>query len=641
MSALDRAFIKAYAKDIPAAEPVAASGAATTTAPRELRTAPPPVPPAQVIEQIYHDGSLYRVEAPPASPRRVAVPAPHFQLPPRTSPRRNVRRSLLKLLGADNQLATPMQVDPPAARTVPAPKLANLLPIAKPRPTKSNTRRPIPKAQPIAAPPAGSAKFAKADLTPESIGDAPSPVAPLPVQPLPVAPAPVVAPKIEPAPAAAPAPLNIAPPAAVTINLAEQLGPQIAVHGHWESNNLADAAPLVVLKEPANLELTATAQLLELKLDALPLPPEPQVSATPTFRVDPPHAIARPHAKFLPQAEPASAVIEEIEQLVAEELAADEIAAEVAATHAESSGKMPSAYFGDVAIEDGEPEAATEGAAADEELNFADLDPVQAAATIAAATSETTDEANDDAETVSADGTRSEPATADDCIPVWEVDRFQWPITVERLTSDKSGYFAQAGERLVAAVRDGLRTLAITGSRRGEGRSTLTLCLARAAAKAGIQVAVIDADFARPQLAGKIGLDIAHGWQDAATGLIPLSEAAVRSLTDNITVLPLEAATARGQLALSDPRVTATLRAAAATFELVLVDLGPLPAGDDDLFPAGEACPFDAAIVVRDLRYASSAESSDVGERLYAAGIEAVGVAENFVVEEEIPVTSV
>jgi hypothetical protein len=87
--------------------------------------------------------------------------------------------------------------------------------------------------------------------------------------------------------------------------------------------------------------------------------------------------------------------------------------------------------------------------------------------------------------------------------------------------------------------------------------------------------------------------------------------------------------------------VTATLRAAAATFELVLVDLGPLPTGDDDLFPAGEACPFDAAIVVRDLRYASSAESSDVGERLYAAGIEAVGVAENFVVEEEIPVTSV
>jgi Mrp family chromosome partitioning ATPase len=94
-------------------------------------------------------------------------------------------------------------------------------------------------------------------------------------------------------------------------------------------------------------------------------------------------------------------------------------------------------------------------------------------------------------------------------------------------------------------------------------------------------------------------------------------------------------------LSLADPRVTATLRAAAATFELVLVDLGPLGASDELLFPAEEACPLDAAIVVRDLRYASAAESEDIGQRLIAAGIEAVGIAENFVVEEELPATSV
>jgi hypothetical protein len=123
--------------------------------------------------------------------------------------------------------------------------------------------------------------------------------------------------------------------------------------------------------------------------------------------------------------------------------------------------------------------------------------------------------------------------------------------------------------------------------------------------------------------------------------MIPLSEAAVRSLGDAITVLPLEAAAARGQLSLADPRVTATLRAAAATFELVLIDLGPLVPGEDELFPDGETCPFDAAIVVRDLRYASAAESETIGERLYATGIEAVGVAENFVIQEELPVTSV
>jgi hypothetical protein len=99
--------------------------------------------------------------------------------------------------------------------------------------------------------------------------------------------------------------------------------------------------------------------------------------------------------------------------------------------------------------------------------------------------------------------------------------------------------------------------------------------------------------------------------------------------------LPLEITSARRALSLADPRVTATLRAAVATFELVIVDLGPLGPGEAVAFPPGEKCPFDATIVVRDLRFSSAAESNDVGERLYDAGVEGVGVAENFVVVDE------
>jgi Mrp family chromosome partitioning ATPase len=223
------------------------------------------------------------------------------------------------------------------------------------------------------------------------------------------------------------------------------------------------------------------------------------------------------------------------------------------------------------------------------------------------------------------------PIAKKPCVPLWEVDHFLWPETCERLVHDDQSYFSQAGDKLQAALRDGLKTLAITGSRRGEGRSTLALCLARAAARAGVQVAVVDADFSRPQLAGMIGLDVVHSWQDAAIGKIPLSEAAIKSLSDKVTVLPLDGSAAGNPLSLSDPRITATLRALAATFELVILDLGPTTPGSEPLFPAGEACPIDAAVVVRDLRYASLPETRAVGERLHAAGIEAVGVAENFV----------
>jgi Mrp family chromosome partitioning ATPase len=225
--------------------------------------------------------------------------------------------------------------------------------------------------------------------------------------------------------------------------------------------------------------------------------------------------------------------------------------------------------------------------------------------------------------------------------PVWEVDRFQWPKTCDKLLAAEGSYLQRAGEKLQAAVRDGLRVLAITGTRRGEGRTTLALCLARAAAAAGVQTAIMDADFARPQLASKIGLEVAHGWQEAALGQVPLSEAAIKSLADNITALPLETSAARGRLSLADPRVTATVRAAAATFELLILDMGPIGPGEELAFPLGENCPLDAAIVVRDLRFATLSESENIGHALTEAGIEAVGIAENFVVEDELPQTSV
>jgi len=234
----------------------------------------------------------------------------------------------------------------------------------------------------------------------------------------------------------------------------------------------------------------------------------------------------------------------------------------------------------------------------------------------------------------------SEPATTTvpkrPYVPLWEVDRLTWPPLCEKLMHDQSGYFANASNKLLSVVRGGLKVLGITGSRRGEGRTTLALCLARAAAQAGIHVALVDADFARPQLASMLGLETAYGWQEAAIGKIPLSEAAVKSLADRVTILPLEVSTSEEPLSLADPRVTATLRATAATFELVLVDLGPLNATSESLFPPGETCPLDAAIVVRDTRYASVNESRLVGDRLYDAGIEAVGVAENFVTQPEL-----
>lgn len=220
-------------------------------------------------------------------------------------------------------------------------------------------------------------------------------------------------------------------------------------------------------------------------------------------------------------------------------------------------------------------------------------------------------------------------------VPMWEVDRLQWPSICDRLMKDEQSYFAQAGGKLVAAAKDGLKTLGITGSRRGEGRTTLALCLARCAAQSGLNVAMIDADFTRPQLAAVIGLEVAYGWQDAAQGKIPLPEAAVRSLADKITVLPLEPSSVAWPLALADKRVANLIRSVAQSHDLVIVDLGPTSGGSEPLFAVDETPPLDAVIVLRDLRYATPSETQAVGQRLHDSGIEAVGIAENFVPAEK------
>jgi Mrp family chromosome partitioning ATPase len=399
----------------------------------------------------------------------------------------------------------------------------------------------------------------------------------------------------EPLPAA---PLPTLPqiPQIAPLNEAIDFSGYIAIQQRWETGPAAST--MLCLPNDAELAETSVSALVAVQIDSL----EAMEQSQAILRIDPAQALAgqRPHLRF-PVDSPASD--DPVEPTLIEEAVSDE--AETADTATIAS---PTVF---------------------EELTFADLKDEPLASDLIPVA---------DFETAFSQAAGAEPEAeraSRPTVPVWEVDRFHWPKTCDKLMSDENGYLGQAGQKLLAAVHDGLRVLAITGSRRGEGRTTMALCLSRAAAAAGIQVAVMDADFARPQLATKIALDVAFGWQDAALGKIPLSEAAVKSLADNITLLPLERTAAGKVLSLADPRVTATIRAAAATFELLILDLGPLGAGEQIAFPPGEACPLDAAIVLHDARFATAVESEATGRSLHDAGIEAVGIAENFVVEEE------
>ena len=70
-------------------------------------------------------------------------------------------------------------------------------------------------------------------------------------------------------------------------------------------------------------------------------------------------------------------------------------------------------------------------------------------------------------------------------------------------------------------------------------------------------------------------------------------------------------------------------------FDLVIIDGGAIPTGEALFFEAGEACPIQAAMVVRDVRHSTEMETLVTASRLKSLGIEAIGIAENFAARED------
>jgi Mrp family chromosome partitioning ATPase len=213
--------------------------------------------------------------------------------------------------------------------------------------------------------------------------------------------------------------------------------------------------------------------------------------------------------------------------------------------------------------------------------------------------------------------------------PVWEVDRFMWPSDAEAIYSAEDAYFAHAGQKLREAAREGLRALAISSARSGEGCTTLAICLARAASEAGMRVALMDANLRAPKLGQRMGVKFPHSWQDALRGDAPLGETAISSVERPVTLLPL-ATESRVDDWSSEQQFASLVRTVSEAVDLLIVDLGTSFQSVGRCLDSAERCPFDAAIVVRDVRRTSEHETLIAAQQLKGLGVNAVGIAENY-----------
>lgn len=82
------------------------------------------------------------------------------------------------------------------------------------------------------------------------------------------------------------------------------------------------------------------------------------------------------------------------------------------------------------------------------------------------------------------------------------------------------------------------RSIVVTSSAPGEGKSTLSADLARVMARSGQPTLLVDADLRRPVLASQFGVDSAVGLAQLIAGAVDLEDAILPTDTPGLTVLP-------------------------------------------------------------------------------------------------------
>ena len=208
-------------------------------------------------------------------------------------------------------------------------------------------------------------------------------------------------------------------------------------------------------------------------------------------------------------------------------------------------------------------------------------------------------------------------------LAVWEVDVLDVPTTVADLFFE-GRLFQQIAERMSDAIDSGLNSVIVTSAQPGEGRSSVAIGLAMAAAAAGKRVALVDANLELPKLADELRLELQYGWVDTIRAGLPIKEVAVHAVEDGVTLIPLMPP--KGKNAATGYEVVQLVDLLKDKFELIILD-GPT-SQSSQIHQCVSA--VDSAIIVRDMTRTDTLAINEFSYRLRESGIQGVGVVENF-----------
>jgi capsular exopolysaccharide synthesis family protein len=163
------------------------------------------------------------------------------------------------------------------------------------------------------------------------------------------------------------------------------------------------------------------------------------------------------------------------------------------------------------------------------------------------------------------------------------------PAPEDMLVEDPTSAYAEAVRRLpvLMNVGPGFGSVLVTSAHPGEGKTTLALSLARAAAEAGLKVVLVDCSLRQPQLHARIGRENRTGLAQVLAGTA--AEGATTEIDRLSTAVLMSGGTigeaGPGRL-LQSPRFGKLLRELEGRFDLVILDGPAIGAAADALLIA-------------------------------------------------------
>jgi len=210
-----------------------------------------------------------------------------------------------------------------------------------------------------------------------------------------------------------------------------------------------------------------------------------------------------------------------------------------------------------------------------------------------------------------------------------EIERLVWPAACHELLASSGPAWDAFCDQLTQGRNH--RCVAITSCHRGEGRTTISLALAKRLAERGSRPVIVEADMDHPCLAPLCGAAPRSGWSEVLSSELPLSDALIHARHDRVSLMPWQGTTRLPQLSTL-MRTTTSFAMLREQFDVIVIDAPPM-AGQStiaEFASFAKAIELDALYLIHDARAGQRAALSAACAKLRRAGLPVAGLIENF-----------